>query len=101
MVAHYTNRVVDIVKEGYDLAIRVGATGDGDLTASRLREADYVLFANPAYLADRGAPKRPRKLGDHDTVVFGALGRNVELSLCKGQNPRRFASPRVSSSTTT
>lgn len=78
-----TNRVVDIVKEGYDLAIRVGAPGDGDLKASRLGEAEYGLFASPDYLADRGAPERPRDLDGHDTVVFGVPGRAVELELCR------------------
>ena len=82
--ADYTNRVVDIVKENYDLAIRVGTLGDGDLTASRLGEAEYGLFASPDYLADRGAPKRPRDLDGHDAVVFGVPGRAVELEVRRG-----------------
>jgi LysR family transcriptional regulator for bpeEF and oprC len=82
--ADYTNRIVDIVKEGYDLAIRVGTLGDGDLTASRLGQAEYALFASPDYLAARGAPTRPRDLDAHDMVVFGAPGRPVELELRRG-----------------
>jgi DNA-binding transcriptional LysR family regulator len=51
--ADYTNRIVHIVKEGNDLAVRVGALRDGDLTAGRLGEAGYGLFASPGYLARR------------------------------------------------
>lgn len=45
--ADYTNGIVHIVKEGNDLAVRVGALGDGDQTAARLGEAGYGLFASP------------------------------------------------------
>ncbi|KAB0676449.1 LysR family transcriptional regulator [Aureimonas leprariae] len=82
--ADYTNRIVDIVREGYDLAIRVGALGDPDLTAAKLGEAEYALFASPGYLAERGVPSQPRDLDGHDTVVFGAPGRAVELELHRG-----------------
>ncbi|MBS7543043.1 LysR family transcriptional regulator [Ancylobacter oerskovii] len=84
--ADYTNRIVDIVKEGFDLAIRVGTLGDADLTASRLGEAEYGMFASPGYLADRGAPRRPRDLDGHDTVVFGAAGHAVELEVRRGSD---------------
>lgn len=86
MEADYTNRVVDIVKENYDLAIRVGTLRDGDLTASKLGEAEYGLFASPDYLADRGAPSQPRDLDGHDTVVFGVPGRAVELEVRRGSD---------------
>jgi LysR family transcriptional regulator for bpeEF and oprC len=84
--ADYTNRIVDIVKEGYDLAIRVGALGDGDLTASRLGQAEYGLFASPGYLAARDTPTRPCDLDGHDMVVFGMPGRPVELELRRGSD---------------
>ena len=84
--ADYTNRLVDIVSDGYDLAIRVGALGDGDLTASKLGEAEYGLFASPGYLADRGAPSSPRDLDSHDTIVFAAPGRTAELELTRGSD---------------
>ncbi|MFC3692145.1 LysR family transcriptional regulator [Chenggangzhangella methanolivorans] len=82
--ADYTNRIVDIVSEGYDLAIRVGALGDGDLTAAKLGEADYALFASPGYLKGRDVLKSPRDLGAHDTVVFAPPGRSAELELSRG-----------------
>lgn len=82
--ADYTNRIVDIVKEGYDLAIRVGTLGDGDLIASRLGQAEYGLFASLGYLAARGVPARPRDLDGHDMIVFGTPGRPVNLELRRG-----------------
>lgn len=94
--ADYSNRIVDIVREGYDLAIRVGMSGDSDLTASKLGEIDYALFASPAYLARRGAPARPTELVEHDTVVFGAPGRVVDLRLNRGADAQTIRlTPRV------
>lgn len=94
--ADYTNRIVDIVKEGYDLAIRVGTLGDGDLTASRLGQAECGLFAGPGYLSARGAPARPRDLDGHDMVFFGAPGRAVEMVLRSGSHSETLRlSPRL------
>jgi LysR family transcriptional regulator, regulator for bpeEF and oprC len=94
--ADYTNRIVDVVREDYDLAIRVGVLGDLDLTASRLGEAGYALFASPGYLAGRDAPRQARDLVGHDTVVFGAPGRPVEMELHRGSERETLRlSPRL------
>lgn len=82
--ADYTNRLVDVVGEGYDLAIRVGTLADNDLVASKLGDIEYALFASPAYLARRGAPSQPHDLDGHGTVVFGPPGRSVRLDLQRG-----------------
>ena len=68
--ADFTGRLVDIVHEGFDLAIRVGPLGDSSLAARRLGTLDYGLFAAPEYLSRRGAPDAPEALADHDTLVF-------------------------------
>lgn len=52
--AEYTNRMVDIIHEGVDVAIRVGTLPDSGLSARRLGEVAYGLYASPEYL--RGAP---------------------------------------------
>lgn len=94
--ADYSNRLVDIVREGFDLAIRVGPSGDADLTAQKLGEVGYALFASPAYLSRRGAPAGPRELDAHDTVIFGAPGRTVELALHHGASVETLRlAPRV------
>ena len=48
--ANYTSRVTDIVHEGFDLAIRLGALSDSSLVARKLGELDYGIFASPKYL---------------------------------------------------
>jgi DNA-binding transcriptional LysR family regulator len=73
--ADFTGRLVDIVHEGFDLAIRVGPLADSTLAARKLGELRYGLFAAPAYLARRAAPNLPGDLATHDVLVF-ALADN-------------------------
>lgn len=55
----FTSRVVDIVHEGFDLAIRVGPLLDSTLAARKLGELAYGLYASPDYLERRGVPLEP------------------------------------------
>jgi DNA-binding transcriptional LysR family regulator len=71
--ADMTNRVVDIVHEGVDLAIRVGALPDSSLSQRKLGEVDYGLYASASYLAGRPAPTSPAELEAHDLVAFMPL----------------------------
>ena len=68
--ADFTRRIVDIVHEGFDLAIRVGPLADSALTARKLGELHYGLFAAPAYVARRTAPNLPSDLATHDVLAF-------------------------------
>lgn len=65
-----SNRVVDIVEEGYDLAIRIGELQDSRLIAHKLEDASVGIFATPAYLAKRGIPQTLEALADHDCLQF-------------------------------
>ncbi|MCB4768831.1 LysR family transcriptional regulator [Ancylobacter sp. Lp-2] len=65
----FTDRVVDLVEEGYDAAVRIGTPVDSSLVARKLCDARVVLVAAPAYLAARGAPLRPQDLAGHDCIV--------------------------------
>ncbi|QQS12029.1 MAG: LysR family transcriptional regulator [Rhodospirillales bacterium] len=67
------DRVVDLIEEGIDLAIRIGDLPDSTLSARRVGEVRRLLVASPAYIARRGAPKRPADLESHATIGFGAL----------------------------
>lgn len=60
-----SDRVVDLVEEGYDLAVRVGGAGSDQLVARPLGRAHLWLAAAPAYLEARGRPKVPEDLADH------------------------------------
>lgn len=63
-----SERVIDLVTEGFDLAIRVGPLQDSSLVARRLGVATGGFYASPRYLAARGAPAHPRELLTHDTI---------------------------------
>lgn len=64
------NRNVDLVAEGYDIAIRGGEPPDGGLVAHRLEDAAFCLVAAPAYLRRHGAPGDAAALSGHDCLAF-------------------------------
>ena len=55
----YTSRVLDLVHEGFDLSIRVGALQASRLVARHLGQIEYGLFACPRYLERKGRPDQP------------------------------------------
>lgn len=65
-----TGRIVDVVHEGFDVAIRVGPLPDSTLSARRLGTLTYALYAAPDYLRLRGTPRRPQDLDRHDLLGF-------------------------------
>ncbi|WP_176046468.1 LysR family transcriptional regulator [Burkholderia sp. BCC1644] len=60
-----SNRNVDLIDEGFDLAIRIGDLGDADLVAKPLTLYRMVICASPGYLAQYGRPETPQDLGAH------------------------------------
>lgn len=64
------DRVVDLVEEGYDLAIRIARLGDSRLVSRRLATTRMVLCASPAYLAAHGTPTRPDELEGHRVMSY-------------------------------
>ncbi len=79
-----TTRVVDLVGEQFDVAIRYGRVQDGSLIARKLFERRMVACASPAYLQRHGAPEHPSQLREHECLLgFGErwsmkVGRAVE-----------------------
>ena len=65
-----SNRNVDLVAEGYDLAIRLGELPDSGLVARRLEDAPLRLVASPGYLQRRGAPQTIAELASHACLPF-------------------------------
>lgn len=65
-----SNRVVDFVEEGFDLAIRMGEPQDSRLIARKLEDATLGVFASPAYLKRRGIPQNLDELRQHDCIQF-------------------------------
>src|ERR1700677_1436184 len=64
------DRNVDLIEEGLDLAVRIGALADSSLVARQVGSVRRVVVASPDYLARRGMPLTPPDLAAHDTI-FG------------------------------
>ncbi len=65
-----SNRNIDFVEEGFDLAIRLGVPRDSRLIAHKLEDASVGIFAAPDYLARRGTPRTLSDLEAHDCIQF-------------------------------
>ena len=64
------DRNVDLVNEGIDVALRMGAMPDSNMTARRIAEGRRVVVATPAYLEQHGTPKTPGELISHQAVIY-------------------------------
>ncbi|MCM2474074.1 LysR family transcriptional regulator [Rhizobium sp. CG5] len=70
-----TDRNVDIVEEGFDIAFRIGDLADSRLIARGLAPYRMMICATPDYLAASGTPSHPRDLSGHDAVGFAPAAR--------------------------
>jgi len=64
-----SDRSVDIVNEGFDIAIRAGTLSDSRLVARKLTDMRRTTCASPAYLQAKGTPQNPRELISHDGLI--------------------------------
>jgi DNA-binding transcriptional LysR family regulator len=65
-----TDQIVDLVDDGIDLAIRIGALKDSTFIAKKLATNRRVLCASPAYLEEHGTPRHPADLAQHECVIL-------------------------------
>ena len=72
--AVFTDRVVDLVGEGFDLAIRIGEPHGASLVGRRLAPIRAVLVASPAYLERAGIPHAPADLAEHQCLSYSGGG---------------------------
>jgi len=68
-----SDRVVDLVEEGYDLAIRIAALETSSLVSRRLTTTRMTLCASPEYLRRHGTPRHPGELGSHQVIAYSYL----------------------------
>jgi DNA-binding transcriptional LysR family regulator len=68
-----TDRVVDLLSENADVAIRTGLVTDPSLVARKIADAERGIFAAPAYLDRRGTPATPDELARHDAIVVNSV----------------------------
>jgi len=70
-----TDRVVDLVDEGFEAAFRIGELPDSGLIARSLAPQDFAMAASPGYLAGNRAPECPADLASHECMGFGFPAR--------------------------
>jgi DNA-binding transcriptional LysR family regulator len=68
--AHFTDRIVDVIADGFDVAIRVGVLNDSSLIAKRIASYRNILIAASSYLEARGRPRTPAELKEHACLGF-------------------------------
>ncbi len=66
------DRVIDLVHEGYDCAVRVGDLPDSSLVSQRLADNRRLVVAAPSYLARAGTPQHPRELLQHECLMLSS-----------------------------
>lgn len=76
------DRTIDLVEEGFDLAVRIGEMPSSSLISRKLGTTRMVLCAAPAYLAKHGIPTRPSDLTQHDVISYNllAMGEDWQFS---------------------
>jgi len=77
------DRKVDIVEEGFDIALRIGRLKSSSLIAKRLAPVRLVLCASPAYLKQYGTPRKPEDLSDHRYLRYSYMNLDPAHSLQK------------------
>lgn len=87
------DRVVDLIDEGFDLAVRIANLPDSSLVSRHVGDVRRMLVASPAYLSKNGTPKTPEDLKAHAVIGQTALMPNRELKYFKAGKPARIALP--------
>ena len=82
---NFVERRVDLLAEGFDLAIRAGILHEENLTARRLANAPIFPCASSEYLARRGSPQQPEDLVHHECLIYAYESRRETWSLSDGQ----------------
>jgi len=85
------DRLVDLVEEGYDLAVRIGRLPDSSLIARRLAPSRNLLCAAPAYLEQNGAPARPRDLKRHACLFYSYQAESEAWRLAGPEGTERVS----------
>jgi DNA-binding transcriptional LysR family regulator len=75
-----SNRLIDVIEEGYDAVFRVGELEDSGLIARRLNPYRLLICASPDYLRRYGEPKTPSDLANHECLIFSHTGLRTHWS---------------------
>jgi DNA-binding transcriptional LysR family regulator len=91
-----TDRMINLVEDGVDLAVRIGHLADSTLVARHVGEMRRIVVASNAYLKQRGEPNKPEAIASHDTVQFGPTMAAPEWRFVEdGREIRVVTTPRL------
>jgi len=91
-----SDRVVNLVEEGVDLAVRIGHLPDSTLVARHVGEMRRIVVASPEYLRNHGEPKSPQAIASHETIQFGAMSAPPDWRFVEdGREMRVPSAPRL------
>ncbi|ALQ51950.1 LysR family transcriptional regulator [Nitrosomonas ureae] len=96
----FNDRQVDILTEGFDLAIRIASLPDSSLIARRLAPIQAIMCASPSYLARMGEPQSPEELIHHRCLAYNLISNfeNWNLYNTDGQSIRTKIAPHLKAS---
>lgn len=80
---HLSDARVDLVGDGFDIALRIGALGDSSLLSRTLRQVEVGLYASPVYLERHGTPAHPRDLRGHQLFCYSYATTRQMLRLIR------------------
>ena len=89
------DRMINLVEDGVDIAVRIGHLPDSSLVARHVGEMRRIVVASSGYLKQRGAPNKPEAIATHDTIQFGATIASPEWRFVDdGREVRVACTPR-------
>ena len=90
-----TDRMINLVEDGVDLAVRIGRLADSTLVARHAGEMRRIVVASSGYLRERGEPKTPAAIASHQTIQFGAMTGSPDWRFVEdGREVRVACTPR-------
>src|ERR1700743_3254144 len=85
------DRLINLVEDGTDLAVRIGHLADSSLVARHVGEMRRIVVASPAYLKARGEPKTPEAIASHDTIQLGGTAGVADWRFVEDGSEHRFS----------
>lgn len=85
-----TDRLVNLVEDGVDLAVRIGHLADSSLVARHVGEMRRIVVASPGYLKAHGEPKTPEAIASHQAIQFGGAAVSPDWRFVRDGNEVRI-----------
>jgi DNA-binding transcriptional LysR family regulator len=86
-----SDRMINLVEEGVDLAVRIGHLPDSSLVARHVGEMRRIVVASHNYLKQHGEPATPEAIASHQTIQFGTISASPEWRFVRGDSEVRVA----------